>query len=168
MNSTMIVIGGIPGTGKSTLANALSAEMGIPVFSKDELEAAVVRKILSSNRETYGVGYEIMAALAVRQMENGNNSIFDFIASRNRVEALWPQLLMYDIKYIECICTEEETHRDRIQSRNRNIKGWYELTWEEVLDIKGNYQPLKVERLVLDSIDSFDINLKLAREYIYQ
>jgi predicted kinase len=168
VNPTMIVIGGVPGTGKSTLANALSKDMNIPVFSKDELEAAVVRKGLGSSKNMHGVGYEILASLATKQIENGNNCIFDFIASRNRVEELWPQLLEYDIKYIECVCTMEDVHKDRIQSRNRNIKGWYELTWEEVLNIKSNYQSLKPERLVLDSICNVDSNIKLAKEYVSQ
>jgi adenylate kinase family enzyme len=39
----IIVIGGIPGTGKSTLANGLSMNLNIPVFSKDELEATIAR-----------------------------------------------------------------------------------------------------------------------------
>ena len=168
MNTVMIVIGGIPGVGKSTLANALSKGLGIPVFSKDELEAAVARKGICSSKDMHGVGYEIMATLAKSQIANGNSAIFDFIASKSRVNDLWPQLLNTDIKYIECICSNEDVHKERIQSRKRNIEGWYELTWEDVLSIKRNYQPLMSERLTIDSVNNLSTNIERAIEYVAQ
>ncbi len=168
MYATMIVIGGIPGTGKSTLANALSNDMNVPVFSKDELEAAVVRKDLCSNKDMHGVGYEIMATLAKRQFGNDNSAIFDFIASRNRVEELWPQLLEIEYKYIECVCSNQDIHKERIDSRKRNITGWYDLAWEDILNIQSNYQPLMPERLILDSINNLNANVKMAKEYVSQ
>ncbi len=168
MNPTLIVIGGLPGTGKSTLANALSKKMNVPVFSKDELEAAVARKGLASNKDMNGVGYEIMEALSKRQHENENSAIFDFIASRSRVEELWPNLLENEFKYIECICSSQEIHKERIDVRERNIPGWYELTWKDILSIQNNYQPLKPESLVLDSINDLSANIKLAIEYVSQ
>lgn len=168
MNTSMIVVGGIPGTGKSTLAIALSKSMNIPVFSKDELEAAIARKGICSSKDMHGVGYEIMASLAKSQIANGNGAIFDFIASRSRVNDLWPQLLKTDIKYIECICSDENVHRERISSRNRNIEGWYELTWEDVLNIKSTYQSLRSQRLTIDSINNLTDNIERAQEYVLQ
>jgi adenylate kinase family enzyme len=164
----MIVIGGVPGTGKSTLAKALSKELNIPAFSKDELEAAVSRKGLCNNKEMRGVGFEIMAVLAKNQIENNNSAIFDFIASKSRVIEQWPELLESEIKYIECICSDEETHKKRIQSRNRNIDGWYELVWEDVLPIKRGFQPLMTKRLILDSVNNLGENIQMAIEYVSQ
>jgi predicted kinase len=168
VNMAIIVIGGIPGTGKSTLANGLSMNLNIPVFSKDELEAAIARKGICSNKEMHGVGYELMATLAKNQITNGNSAIFDFIASRARVNDLWPQLLKTDIKYIECVCSDEDVHKERIQSRKRNIESWYELAWEDVLSIKGNYQSLMSECLIVDSINNLSANIERAKEYVLQ
>ena len=164
----MIIIGGVPGSGKSTLAKALSKELNIPAFSKDQLEAAVSRKGLCNNKKTKGVGFEIMGVLAKNQIETNNSAIFDFIASKSRVMEQWPELLENEIKYIECICSNEEIHRERIQSRNRNIEGWYELEWEDVLTIRKYFQPLMTDRLVLDSVDNLNENIAKAVEYVSQ
>ena len=39
----LIVFSGLPGTGKSALAEAVGRELGIPVFAKDWLEATLLR-----------------------------------------------------------------------------------------------------------------------------
>lgn len=166
MNPTIIIIGGIPGTGKSTLAKALSKELNIPAFSKDELEAAISKKGLCDSKSTNGIGYEIMSVLSENEIENGNSAIFEFIASRDRVTELWPRLLEIDYKYIECICSNEDIHRERINSRKRNLEGWYELEWEDVLKIRNSFQPLVLDRLILDSMNSLNVNIKLAVEYV--
>lgn len=168
MNPTLIIIGGVPGTGKSTLAKALSKELNIPAFSKDELEAAVARKGLCNNKETRGVGFEIMAVLAKNLFENNSGAIFDFIASKHRTEEQWPHLLNYDVKYIECICSIVEVHKERIQSRKRNIEGWYELVWEDVLNVQERFQPLFTDRLILDSVNDLSKNIAMAIEYVSQ
>ena len=109
-----------------------------------------------------------MAVLAKNQIENNNSAIFDFIASKSRVIEQWPELLESEIKYIECICSSEEIHRERIQTRNRNIEGWYELVWEDVLTISKYFQPLITDRLVLDSVDNLNENIAKAIEYVSQ
>ena len=168
MNPTIIVIGGISGAGKSTLAKELSKLLNIPSFSKDELEAAVSRKGLCNNKDTKNVGYELLSVLAQNQIDNNGSVIIDFIASKQRVMALWPKLLTNDIKYIECICSNVDIHKQRIESRNRGITGWYELTWSDVLKTKKVFQPLQENRLVLDSTNSLNDNIDKAIKYVSQ
>lgn len=39
----LIIFSGLPGTGKSTLAENVGRQLSIPVFAKDWLEATLVR-----------------------------------------------------------------------------------------------------------------------------
>ena len=47
----LIVFSGLPGTGKSTLAEAVGRHLSIPVFAKDWLEATLLRSELSPSNQ---------------------------------------------------------------------------------------------------------------------
>ena len=166
MTSKLIIIGGLPGTGKTTIANALSGIIGVPAFSKDVLEAAIVRTDIASTQELKSVGYELLASLAINELSHGRSVILDCIASSDRVRKFWSDLLDENTKYIECICSNNELHKQRLKSRVRKIKGWYEITWDDVLNIQKTYQPFSEDRLILDSVDKKRENLNKAVHYI--
>ena len=162
----IIIVGGIPGTGKTTISKALSEKAGISVYNKDKLEAAVVRRGLAGKYTLNGVGYELLAELALGEIEYNRSVILDCIASATRVSEFWGGLLAHEIRFIECVCSDEALHKERLESRKRNIPGWYELTWKEVASIKTSYQPFSENSLVLDSVDDLSKNIAMAIEYI--
>lgn len=75
----------------------------------------------------------------------------DFIGDKNRVNHFWPELTRNEILSIECVCSDRGEHRHRIETRDRNIKGWYELEWSDVELAKSRYQPLMDNRYVVDT-----------------
>lgn len=66
----------------------------------------------------------------------------------------------------ECLCSDVAIHRERIEGRQRNIPGWYELRWEQVERARTLYPPLSGPKLVLDAVASSVVNRDLAREYL--
>ena len=64
MDPTAILVGGIPGTGKTRLGKAMAQKLDFPVFSKDELEAAVVRGAGIQPDKLEGTGYEVLLTIA--------------------------------------------------------------------------------------------------------
>lgn len=166
MEARIIIIGGLPGTGKTTIANNLANAMGSVTYTKDLLEAAVVRSGLANANELKGVGYELLKTLALNCFNSGNSPILDCIAPAQRVSLYWEDLLELPIKYLECTCSNESLHQQRLESRERGIEGWYELTWQDVLGIKQQYKPFQKSRLILDSVDSLDENTIKALDYV--
>ena len=166
-----IVFSGLPGTGKSTLAETVGKDLGIPVFAKDWLEATLLQSDLKPTTEAKSLGssgYELLTVLAERQLILGQSVILDSVAGSQTIRNTWHQLSeQYDADWrvIECICSDEYLHRSRLKDRKRNIPGWHELEWTEVERVKQYYSPWEGERLVLDMVRSFEENLFTARKY---
>jgi predicted kinase len=167
----LIVFSGLPGTGKSTLAETMGRDLGIPVFAKDWLEAALVRNGLNpivQSDPPRSVGYELLTVLAERQLMLGQSVILDSVAGSQNIRSTWCRLseqYAADWRVIECVCSDESVHRARLKDRRRDIPGWHELEWSEVERVKQYYLPWEGERLVLDMVQAFDRNLSKARKY---
>jgi len=165
----MIIFSGLPGTGKSMLAEALGKYLSIPVFAKDWLEASLLRSGLASTENQLGwVGYDLLTVLAERQLMLGQSVILDSVASTETIRNTWRKLANQyhaDWRIIECICSEEALHRSRLEIRTRNIPGWHELTWSDIQKVKQYYAKWYEERLKLDMVDPFEENYARARAY---
>lgn len=167
----LIVFSGLPGTGKSTLAEALARDLGIPVFAKDWLEGALVRSGLkpTDQMKTLGfAGYELLTILAERQLMLGQSVILDSVAATESIRSTWHRLTgQYAAAWrvIECACSNESLQRSRLKERKRHIPGWHELDWSEVERVRGYYSVWEEERLVLDMADPFAENLLKAKTY---
>jgi len=162
----VILVCGLPGSGKSTLADELAKALGLPLFSKDILEASIVESGALKADQLNGAGYTLLRNLVDEHLNRKASVIVDFIADKNRVNDLWPELLTKDLVVIECICTDKEEHKRRIETRQRNIKGWYELSWSQVEEISKKYTSLVSDRLVLDTVQSKSYLLEEALIYV--
>jgi predicted kinase len=167
----LIVISGLPGTGKSTLAEAMGRYLSTPVFAKDWLEATLVKSgIVPSNRDKSlgSAGYQLLTILAERQLRLGQSVILDSVASTQTIRETWYRLSQeYQAKWrvIECTCSDESFHRIQLAKRERDIPGWYELSWADVEHVKRYYLPWEGERLTLDMMNPFESNLAQAITY---
>ena len=167
----MIVFSGLPGTGKSTLAETLGKDLGFPVFAKDWLEAALLRNGLqaaNAEKPLGFAGYELLTTLAERQLMLGQSVVLDSVAGSMSIRRSWRELsdqYAAEWRVIECICSDEMLHRARLKTRKRHIPGWHELQWSEVERARQFYVPWQGERLVLDMANSLTENLLKAKTY---
>ena len=168
----LIVFSGLPGTGKTELAESVGRKLGIPVFAKDWLEATLLRcELIPANVEKPlgSAGYELLTILAERQLMQGQSVILDSVASTESIRLTWQELARkYNAEWliIECVCSDEKVHRTRLSVRQRSIPGWHELDWSEVERVKDYYHSWDEDRLILDAMQSFEDNLALIFEYL--
>ena len=167
----LIIFSGLPGTGKSVLAEAVGRELGIPVFAKDWLEATLLRSSLVSakdEKQLGSVGYDLLTVLAERQLNLSQSVILDSVASTESIRNTWRDLRKKyhaDWRVIECVCSDVAAHRGRLEKRQRNIPGWHELKWSDVEFVRSYYAPWNEERLIVDSINSVEQNFLAAVNY---
>ncbi len=167
----LIIFSGLPGTGKSTLADAVGKHLSKPVFAKDWLEATLVLSELvpsSPDKPLGSAGYQLLTLLAERQFMLGQSVILDSVAGTLGIRKTWQLLAeryQAEILVVECVCSDEAFHRSSLLRRERHIPGWHELEWSNVEAVMGYYSPWQGKRLILDMMDSFEDNLDRAIAY---
>ena len=170
--SALILIAGLPGVGKSTLAEEVGRQTQIPVFALDWLLGAAVQSRACHQDADFGeLGRRLMLMLAHRQFLLGQSVILDAPAH----EPIWREpfvdLAAADqvrLRIIEVQCPDERAHRARVTGRSRGIPGWHEFNWSHVERMKLQWQPWPpdTDRLVIDSTRSLDDAVVRAIDYI--
>ena len=168
-SQTLIVLSGLPGSGKSTVAEGLSRTISIPLFSIDPIEAAMWRGGLSKD-QTGIAAYDVAIALADEHLRLGHSVIVDAVNPIEAPRAAWRSLAAKyraEMKIIECVCADEAVHRQRIEARVRNIAGMPEVTWDRVQRRRAEYEAWTDARLTLDtSAKSADQLIAEALKYL--
>ena len=68
---------------------------------------------------------------------------------------------------IECICSDQVIHRERIEGRIRDIPGWHEVGWDHVeRTIRVEVPPLTVDRLTVDAMEPVEDNIRRVLDHI--
>ena len=132
----LIVFSGVPGVGKSTLADAVGSRLGIPVFATDWLLGALTPFGGRHLEDLMGISGELLTTLALRQLALGQSAILDHpsenIADRERWRTLARRA---DAEFIGvcCVCSDPAVHRARLEERTRGIPGWHDAgVWSNV------------------------------------
>ncbi len=168
----VIVFAGLPGTGKSTLAEAVARALRAPAFSGDWLMGglkpahAALGKLDRS--EYLAAWFGLLRTLVIRQLMLDQSAIVEDIVSDSQF-VLWQQTaesFAARLSLIECICSDQAVHRARIESRVRAIPGWHEVGWDHVERMRAEFPPLTVDRLVVDAMAPLEDNLRRVLSYV--
>jgi predicted kinase len=132
---TVVVLTGLPGTGKSTLADLLARRTGSPAFAGDWLLGALApHGILDDvDRPTLlAAYYDLLGSLVTRQLLLGQSAVVDCVLDEP-VLATWRENVgrhVGRLVVVECVCSDETLHRRRLEGRRRGIPGWHEVGWD--------------------------------------
>lgn len=161
----LVLVTGLPGTGKSTIAAAVSAATGAPVFGRDVVGAALSRTGVTPPGDPDGLAFDLLGVLAGEQLRAGRPAVIDSVGGREATREQWRAVAGAHgapLVVIECVCSDDDVHRRHIEGRQRGIPGWYELTWESVENARGHYRPWPDVGLVLDAVDPVEANVAAA------
>lgn len=170
----LVVVSGWTGAGKSTVADAVANELGATVASFDWVMSALRchEDVWSAVEEPVEllrrIGWDVLSRIAEQQLRGGRSCILDLVA-REQPRQEWAALAdRYGASFavIECVCSDLEVHRNRVNGRRREIPGWCELNWERVERGRQLYQPLREPKVVIDAIDPLEHNLGVVMHHL--
>ncbi|WP_353809366.1 AAA family ATPase [Agromyces sp. SYSU T00194] len=170
----LIVMAGLPGAGKSTIAEVIGGRLGATVVSVDPIESAILHAGIAAEQPTGLAAYLVAETIAEGVLVAGRTVIVDAVNAVEAARLQWRDLAERTgvaLRVIEVVCSDEDLHRERLAKRLRNLPHLDEVTWHAVEQSVEGYQPwagpaASLPRVTLDSIDPLGVNVDQALDFL--
>ena len=161
----LIVLSGLPGTGKSSIARELSRQIGAVWLRVDSIEQAI-RESGVAPGSMDDAGYRAAYAVAQDNLRLGLRVVADSVNPWMLTRNAWREAgrsVGATVVEVETVCTDGDEHRRRIETRRSDIPGLVPPDWEAV--VRRDYRPWDRDRLVIDTAThAVEASVALIRE----
>lgn len=164
----LIAMSGLPGAGKSLIADALATWLPGFVLSVDPIEAALWAAGVSHSEPTGLAAYVVAEVVGQEALTRGQTVIIDAVNAVDEARQQWRSLAAragVPLRILEVSCSDLALHRRRVESRHRDIPGMNEVSWDQVEAQRAAFQEWTEERLVLDAAADLEANIARAVDY---
>ena len=149
----LIVLGGLPGVGKTAIASELARLLGAVHVRIDSIELAIRESgvtVVSLDDAGYRVGY----AVAEDNLRHGHVVIADSVNPMPFTRDAWLHVAdraKVPTVEVEVVCSDEREHRRRVDQRLGETPAPGGPTWEEV--VTRDYRAWDRQHIVIDTAD---------------
>lgn len=135
----LLILGGLPGVGKTAVAAGVAREVGAVHLRIDSIEQA----LRNSGVDVCGPeGYEVAYAIAEDNLRLGRTVIADSVNPVDVTRSAWRSVARRTGRRyveIEVVCSDLAEHRRRVETRTVDIAGHELPTWQQVCE--REYEP---------------------------
>lgn len=144
----LIVLSGLPGVGKTTIARELARSLAAVYLRIDSIEHALRQAGLAVTAE----GYAVAHAVAADNLRAGQTVVADCVNPWPLTRDEWravAERIGVSVVEIEVVCSDQAEHRRRVESRVADLAGHRAPTWHDV--VHRDYRAWDRPRLVIDT-----------------
>lgn len=131
----LLVLSGLPGTGKTTLSRPLAARLGAALVRVDAIETALLRTGTTTPEGLGPAGYVVAHEVAAACLAVGTPVVVDAVNPAPQARAGWVGLAEragVRLVVVEVHLPDEAEHRRRVEARRPDLEGQRVPTWDEV------------------------------------
>ena len=146
----LIVLGGLPGVGKTTVAREIVLRSPSAYLRIDTIEQALMK--VGALEDVGPAGYVVAYELARSNLALGMTVVADCVNPLSVTRDAWRCVATAEnsgLLEVEIVCSDVAIHRRRVEDRRAAISNLTPPTWEAVL--RHQYEPWTTPRLVLDT-----------------
>ncbi len=147
----LIVFSGLPGTGKTTIATILASKLEAVYLRIDTIEQAI-RNAAVLAQDVGTSGYLVANELALSNLRLGHNVIVDCVNPVSASRNAWCKVATdadSALLDVEVICSDQDEHHRRVETRTADIPGHTPPTWASVL--AHDYEPWNPPPFYIDT-----------------
>lgn len=150
----LVVFGGLPGTGKTTVARAVAGRLRACYLRIDAIEQAMRAGggLAGGGGDVGPAGYMAAYALAEANLTLGLCVVADSVNPLPVTRAAWRAVASAassPVLEVEVVCSDPAEHRRRVETRTVDVPGLVPPTWDAVR--RREYHPWTGPRLTIDT-----------------
>jgi predicted kinase len=166
MQSTLVIFSGLPGTGKSTLADRLARELRWPLLRIDDVVGEVPE---NPNVAFWDSKVAILLGLAQTQLELGLSVIVDSVFMNMDRDHAQELARKYQARFLPVFVfvSDENVWKERVTTRSSELNHKDMATWEQIQHQRGHFRKWEPETaLFIDSLNAFERNYEAVLNFV--